>query len=432
MTSNTKTLLTPDRSHKFIIVSHMEDFYLKKGYLPFSKKNIIQKSLLKFNLYFFRKIKIFLKLIFNCKFILSNPEKKDIVVFDCFTSMYIKRVLPNDNYKALSTRIERIKTIYFSKEIFFYIILNFFKRALKQNYLAALINVISPKVVITNIDNSIDFYMAAKIFKGKIKFIAVQNADRGEMRWISEEETKKVFIPEFLCFSDYEEQIYRNKKFNIGKFESVGSLRASLSKEYVKSEKININPEQYDICLISEPHPVLNSDYSQVKNFAESSGKVAEYTHCLCKKKKLNLIFVGKRDTEIEFYKEYLKEYDYKIFQSPRNEKEIYNTYLNVMRSKLVIGQISTVLREAISFRKKVLSCNFSGHPDMIFPGKGICSLDNVPYNLFEERVLQILSMTEKEYFDGLTVEKDFIMKSTTDTAMIIRNKLKDFLGHNS
>ena len=274
--------------------------------------------------------------------------------------------------------------------------------------------------------------MAAKIFKGKIKFIAVQNADRGEMRWISEEETKKVFIPEFLCFSDYEEQIYRNKKFNIGKFESVGSLRASLSKEYVKSEKININPEQYDICLISEPHPVLNSDYSQVKNFAESSGKVAEYTHCLCKKKKLNLIFVGKRDTEIEFYKEYLKEYDYKIFQSPRNEKEIYNTYLNVMRSKLVIGQISTVLREAISFRKKILSCNFSGHPDMIFPGKGICSLDNVPYNLFEERVLQILSMTEKEYFDGLTVEKDFIMKSTTDTAMIIRNKLKDFLGHNS
>ena len=91
MTLNTKTLLTPDRSQKIIIVSHMEDFFLKKGYLPFNKKNIIQKFLLKFNLYFLKKIKIYLKLIFNCKFILGNPEKKDIVVFDCFTSMYIKR-----------------------------------------------------------------------------------------------------------------------------------------------------------------------------------------------------------------------------------------------------------------------------------------------------------------------------------------------------
>jgi len=61
MTLNTKTLVTPDGSQKIIIVSHMEDFFLKKGYLPFNKKNIIQKFLLKFNLYFLKKIKIYLK-----------------------------------------------------------------------------------------------------------------------------------------------------------------------------------------------------------------------------------------------------------------------------------------------------------------------------------------------------------------------------------
>ena len=100
----------------------------------------------------------------------------------------------------------------------------------------------------------------------------------------------------------------------------------------------------------------------------------------------------------------------------------------------MVIGQISTVLREAISFKKKILSCNFSETPHMstIFPGKGICSLDNVTYDLFEKRVLKILSMSEKEYFDELTVEENFIMMSTNDTANIIRNKLKDFLEHNS
>ena len=291
MTLDTKTLLTPDRSQKITIVSHMEDFYLKKKYLRFNNKSITQKVSLKLNLFFFRKIKTFLKLIFNTKFIFANPEKKNIIVFDCFTSMYIKKVLPNNNYETLSTRIERIKIIYFSKEIFSFIILNFFKRGLKQNYLAALVKAISPKVVITNIDNSIDFYIIAKIFKDKIKFIAVQSADREEMKRVSQEVAKKVFIPEFLCFSDHDKQIYKNKKFNIGKFQSIGSLRASLSKEYVRSEKININSEQYDICLLSEPLPILNGDFSYIKNLAESSGKVAEYTHSLCKKKKIKFNF---------------------------------------------------------------------------------------------------------------------------------------------
>ena len=52
-------------------------------------------------------------------------------------------------------------------------------RSIKQNYIAALIKEIDPKVVITNIDNSADFYITCKILnKTKIKFIAVQNGNR--------------------------------------------------------------------------------------------------------------------------------------------------------------------------------------------------------------------------------------------------------------
>ena len=98
------------------------------------------------------------------------------------------------------------------------------------------------------------------------------------------------------------------------------------------------------------------------------------------------------------------------------------------MQSKLIIGHISTILREAISFNKKILSCNFTGHPDIIFPTKGLCVLENVPYELFEERVLKILSMSEKEYFDRLNLDKNYIMKPTTNTANIIREKLSSLL----
>ena len=68
---------------------------------------------------------------------------------------------------------------------------------------------------------------------------------------------------------------------------------------------------------MGEPHPTVGpeADYPHVKNFTEAIGKVAEYTHRLCDKKKLNLIFIGKRvqneeasELEILFYQKYLKD----------------------------------------------------------------------------------------------------------------------------
>jgi surface carbohydrate biosynthesis protein len=421
MESDTIELINLSTYSKIKTFKHMEDYYFKRGYVVY-KKNI--------KFYIFKKIRKFktlLKLFFLSKLHFCNPKKKDFIVYDCENTKDIIKILPNNNYKILSTRIERIKEIYFSKKIFSFIILNFFKRSLKQNYLAALIQVISPKIVITHIDNSADFYLSAKIFKNEIKFIAVQNANRGDIVYESLEENKKVFVPVFLCFGSFDEEIYRKKKCNIEKFEIVGSLRSSLATECVKTKGINLNKEKYDICLISEPHPILNSDYHHISNLADSVAKIAEYTHRLCKKKNLNLIFTSKREDDLDscFYKKYLQEYEFNILPG---SYEVYSTYQNVMQSKLIIGHISTILREAISFNKKILSCNFTGHPDIIFPTKGFCVLENVPYELFEERVLKILSMSEKEYFDRLNLDKNYIMKPTTNTANIIREKLSFLL----
>ena len=155
----------------------------------------------------FRKIKIFFNLFLNSKITLGEPEKSDLVIYDCQSTEMIEKVLPNDKYLIVSTRLQRIKKLYVSRKIIIYIFFNFFKRSLKQNYLAALINIISPKIVITQIDNSIDFYLTAKIFENKIKFIAVQNANRGDTVYSSADSIKKIFIPEFLCFSSFDEQL---------------------------------------------------------------------------------------------------------------------------------------------------------------------------------------------------------------------------------
>jgi len=109
------------------------------------------------------------------------------------------------------------------------------------------------------------------------------------------------------------------------------------------------------------------------------------------------------------------------------------------MQSKLTIALWSTMLREAISFEKKILSFNTAGHPDVIFPGPGItfpqesiCILTKPSYELFEERVLRILSMTKEEYFSQLGKEKSFLMTPTVETASILRKRLKQTLEYNT
>ena len=109
------------------------------------------------------------------------------------------------------------------------------------------------------------------------------------------------------------------------------------------------------------------------------------------------------------------------------------------MQSKLTIACMSTMLREAISFEKKILSFNTAGLPDVIFPGpdvtfpqESICILTKPSYELFEERVLKILSMTNEEYFNQLGKEKSFIMNPTVEAANIIRKRVKEIAEQNT
>jgi len=261
---------------------------------------------------------------------------------------------------------------------------------------------------------------------------------------MSEEMRKNFFIPQLFCLSEYDKLFYKKEKLNVEAIKVVGSLQSSLSVEYVKSKKLKINPSRYDICLISSPHHVINFDFPQVENMADSFGLIAKFTHKLCEKHNLNLIFSGKGEKgkrsgvrEINFYKHYLKNYDFTIFQSSNSKKE-YPSYVNIMQSRLTIGSISTILREAISFEKKILSCNFTGHPDVAFPGlnaefpeHSICILKKPSYDLFEERVLKILSMTNEKYFSELGKEKFYMMMPVDKTANIMRKKIMPYSGVN-
>ncbi len=441
--NQSSVLISKDGEKKIVCLKHMEDFFKSHGFISLDKHRI--SFFYKFlNNKIIRKIKILIELIIKSKFYFKNLEHKKIVIFDSETTEDIEKILPQKGYTIISNRLYRMKEIYLSKKVIFYILKNFFKRSLKQNYLVGMLKEIQPKVVITHISHSADFHIVSKILNDEMQFIAIQSGSSNEFSFMPEESIRKFFVPKLMCFSEFDKLFYEKNKINVQSLEVVGSLRSALSYEYVKSQKIKINPNKYDICLVSEPHSILNGDYFQVKNMAECSALVAEFTYKLCKKHNLNLIFTGEGQigergalNEINFYKHYLKNYDFKIYQSTNRSKE-FPSYVNIMQSKLTIGFISTILREAISFEKKILSCNFTGHPDVAFPAMGsdfpndcICVFNNPSYELFEEKVLKILSMSDEKYFSELGEKKFSIMLPTVNTANIMRNKIKNYLNMN-
>jgi len=446
MDNDIVTLISRDGKDKVVCSKYMEECFQKEGYIS-SKKLYINLLYKLSNFEVLRKIKVFFTLYLRCKFFFQDPKHVEFVIFDSETSMSVEKILPNKNYVIISTRIEQINKIYVSKKIIFYIIKNLFKRSLKQNYLTALIKIIAPKIVVTHISDSRDFHIVSKTLNNKIKFIAIQTyAPTAINTMFPGKDKKNFFIPKLFCYGKFDELFYKKKKVNIGSFEAVGSIKSSLAYEYTQSEKLKINPNKYDICLIAETIDCFNkTDHPQVKNLHDCYGLVAEFTHRLCRKHNLNMVISGKaiKDTaggrsEIYFYKHYLKNYNFEIFHLPK-EKRKYSSYINIMQSKLTIALWSTMLREAISFEKKILSFNPTGHPDVIFPGPGItfpqesiCILTKPSYELFEERVLKILSMTNKEYFSQLGKEKSFLMAPTVETASILRKRLKQILEYNA
>ena len=143
-----------------IVPDFLRNIFIKSNFLIYSKKSVINKI----NIYFLinnllGKIKLFLYILLNSKIIFREPKKNKIVIFDKYSEQIIKEILKSKNFFTLVTRPKQFRSIYMSKKIILYLIKNFFKQSIKVNYLIILIKILDPKIVVTLIDNSIDFYI---------------------------------------------------------------------------------------------------------------------------------------------------------------------------------------------------------------------------------------------------------------------------------
>jgi len=405
---------------KIEVYDYLADFYKKPRFLRLPNAKFLEKVCLFFFRYL-RKIILFCSLIFRLKLSFSSPGKFKNIIFDDENLNVTKILFLRKNYFVLKTRIEKIDKIFISKKIIGYVVKNFFKRSIKENYLSSLIMEIEPVNVVTLIENSVDFFIQAKIFKNsRIKFIVAQNAVTFDT---SVEVKKKRFFSEYYAFSNYEKKIFNNKSVN-KKIIPFGSIRALAAKQYL-TKKPSLK-KSYDICLISEPcfEPFLE-DLIEDK-IDQKVSLVAKYSLRFAKKYKKKIIVCGKHD--IKSYEKYIEEKYYKHnlnlkkFKITFNDKLKFGSYRNILQSDIVIGSTSSLLREAFAFKKKVLWCNYMSAS--LFPFSHPIRLQKKDYLSFEKALLKLLKMKTSTYFNCIR-QKEFIYYYKEDTF----NKLKKQLS---
>jgi len=398
-----------------------------------------------------------LKKVLSSKLIFKSPKNYNLVIFDSTSLHDLKKYLLKDiNYFVLRNRYEDIKAIYISAEVIFKLFKNlrliFKKNILIQDiYFLSVIEVLKPKLVFTFIDNSFQFSKLCKINSNKnIKYLALQNGAR--IQWQEQQLLFKkgllkknlnldFFIPHYICFGEFEKDDSIKHSININKFTFAGNLRLSNFLNDVRLKKIEIKKNKYDICLLSDHGAWLNSYYGvnmdSISQTETGVAKLIKYTIKLCKKRNLKFILAFKRkiggpgyDEEQRWFKENFTDEEYNYILKNSKKKDGFSSYKCSFESKVVVANMSTMLRENIACGNKILSCNLNENDTYDFPIKGICSLNNCDYDEFENRLSAILEISTNDYFSKIKKNKNYLIHTDNPETCfkIIRNSIYSYL----
>ncbi len=374
-------------------------------------------------------------------FKLTNPKKKQIILFDGESYRDLKYVLEKFDYFLLENRKHRIYEIYISPIVILcflsnYLLFFFKNRNPHTIYLLTIINLINPKVIITSICNSGKFHDLARLLDKKFFFLAIQNSSRSadfrrdlhrfKKRITKQNINKNYYIPNYLCYGQNEIDDCKAFDIEVKNFYKTGSVRIANFFEHIKRNQIELNKNKYDLCLISEAAYNLNAKLGE-NTEEEGFANMVKYSIKYAKDQNLKFIFAKKRydstthsDEEMDFFKKYLSTSEYKFLNDNINKKiDEYSSYLPIFQSKVAIGTQSTLLKDKISCKEKILSLNLTKTNIYDFPIKGVCSIKNCSYEKFKERLDKIFSMSYDEYFSNLDKKYNYVIENSKSENVI-------------
>jgi hypothetical protein len=287
-------------------------------------------------------------------------------------------------------------------------------------YLSALLRQLQTAIVITFIDNSDLFYELARANHRRMRFLAIQNGVRTEVVEMSSKAARRIFIPEFACFGEYERDLYSGRGAQVGRFILIGSLREAYFRRYwQQAAPTSSERYDYDLCVVAEAAPGWNKRYPGLE---DAIGNIAKYAVRLAREKGLKVVIAGKRDvtpeqarahihqrdTEVDWYRKYTGD---EVAITPR-VRDQFTTYGLTSRSRISIAWLSTALYEATSRGSRVLHCNFSGDRLWDFCVDGIWSLKEDSYEAFAERVMALLALSDEAWREKSAKMAAYVMNN--------------------
>lgn len=325
-----------------------------------------------------------------------TSRSASIVVLDGSreTTETLERLFSGRDYVAIESNdlFSIVTPLLFLKLVWYFLRI----KSLKAAYVAALLSVIQPRIVVTFIDNSLLFQRVARILDGSMRFLAIQNG----MRMLARDNpsgSPTIFHSEFACFGEHDIFEYRKHGAEVKCFYPIGSLKdAYFRASHPEPPKQKL----FDLCLISQIKP---QHYQVYPKTMESLELLTKHLKRFCENHGTTLCVASRRHPdgkaeifqwETEWFREHLG-YHAEIIA---NDIKNFTSYSLVDASRVSLALHTSMLHEGFGRGNRILACNYTGDDRYDFPIPGIWCLTDPTYEAFESRLMNILQMSDLEY----------------------------------
>ena len=324
-----------------------------------------------------------LKRLFNSKFVFTKPKQKKVLIYDREREHFCKIFFSNKSYEFLDSRYESINIYVIFYTLFKSGFINF-----KDSYKKYYIDLVSPKIVFSAIDNSPSFYNL-KNLNNKPLYISFQYGMRdnqfyNECKNYIKKTKKKLKADYIFLFGENEKK--RFSKIIEGKIYGYGN--ATNNYYYLKKNK---NQNKIDSIMYVSIYNATTSTFDQDK-------KIFNFLIDFCKKRKIRLSFCSKFDsTKEDFFRKNLKKSNWIYLPHVNSTK----TYSNLNKQKMVVFTYSTLGFEALA---KGLRCaafykNFPIHGNYTrYPKSGVFWSNSSKYIDIEKTLNRVINFSDKKW----------------------------------
>jgi len=360
----------------------------------------------------------------------TEPNKAKIAVVDATCLQYLVPLFDGESFEIIYTRGEKL---YLTPTIIWRTINNYVRitASLSSSYVLAVLETIRPVLVVTWIDNSPIFHNASRLYK-HARFIAIQNASR-YLLYRNPGGNQPIYLTEFACFGKNEVEMYTRYGAHVEQFYPIGSLTDSYYRDYRKTLSTQTSTRPYDLCLVSQIDPMQIHEFPELEF---SYSVLAKHLVLFCEKNKKTLCVAIRYDpttdpSDFEAEVGWYRRHTGNSADIIPNNRKAFTTYQLIDSSSVSLALCSTTLVEGLGRGNRCLYCNFSAHDCYDFFVEGLWFLKDPRYEVFEERLLELLTMTDQQFADVFAPVSKYLMnyEENMPTHVFLKNLVTEALN---